>query len=69
MANDRRIMESGQTEVIEELVQTPEGYRVYLSTKTPTAIATARSSEFWVLLEILPSASRRRKNFKDIVMN
>jgi PAS domain S-box-containing protein len=35
MANDRRIMESGQTEVIEELVQTPEGYRVYLSTKTP----------------------------------
>jgi PAS domain S-box-containing protein len=35
MANDRRIMESGQTEVIEEIVQTPEGYRVYLSTKTP----------------------------------
>jgi len=35
MANDRRIMESGQTEMIEEIVQTPEGYRVYLSTKTP----------------------------------
>ena len=35
MANDRRIMESGQTEVIEEIAQRPEGYRVYLSTKTP----------------------------------
>ncbi len=35
MANDRRIMESGQTEVIEEVAQTPDGYRTYLSTKTP----------------------------------
>jgi len=35
MANDRWVMESGQTEVIEEIAHTPEGYRVYLSTKTP----------------------------------
>ena len=35
MANDRRIMESGQTEVIEEVGQTPDGYRTFLSTKTP----------------------------------
>lgn len=35
MANDRRIMRSGQTEVIEEIAQTPEGNRMFLSTKTP----------------------------------
>ena len=35
MENDRRIMESGQAEVIEEVAQTPQGYRTYLSTKTP----------------------------------
>ena len=35
MENDRRIMESGQAEVIEELAQTPWGYRTYLSTKSP----------------------------------
>ncbi|HSD57525.1 MAG TPA: PAS domain S-box protein, partial [Methanotrichaceae archaeon] len=35
MANDRRIMKSGQTEVIEEVAQTPKGYRTFLSTKTP----------------------------------
>lgn len=35
MANDRRILESGQTGVIEEVWQTPEGYRIFLSTKTP----------------------------------
>lgn len=35
MANDRRILESGQTGVIEEMWQTPEGYRIFLSTKTP----------------------------------
>jgi PAS domain S-box-containing protein len=35
IANDRRIMESGQTEVIEEIGQSPEGYRIFLSTKTP----------------------------------
>jgi PAS domain S-box-containing protein len=35
MANDRRIMESGKAEVIEEVGQTPEGYRTFISTKTP----------------------------------
>lgn len=35
IANDRRILLSGQTEVIEEVLQTPEGYRTFLSTKTP----------------------------------
>jgi|GEM_PF-1126553 len=35
MENDRRIMESGQAEVVEEVAQTPWGYRTYLSTKTP----------------------------------
>ncbi len=35
MANDRKILESGQTGVIEEVWQTPEGYRILLSTKTP----------------------------------
>jgi PAS domain S-box-containing protein len=33
MANDLRIMESGQTEVFEETVSTPSGPRYYLSTK------------------------------------
>ena len=35
MDNDRRIMESGQTEVIEEVAGSPTGPRTYLSTKTP----------------------------------
>jgi PAS domain S-box-containing protein len=35
MENDRRIMDSGRTEVVEEIGLTPEGYRTYLSTKTP----------------------------------
>ena len=35
MANDRRVIDSGSTQVIEETVQTPEGSRTYLSTKTP----------------------------------
>ena len=35
MANDRRVIDSGSTQVIEETVQTPEGPRTYLSTKTP----------------------------------
>ena len=34
-ATDQRIMESGVPEVVEETIQTPEGYRVYLSTKAP----------------------------------
>jgi PAS domain S-box-containing protein len=32
---DRRIMESGAAEVVEENIQTPAGYRVFLSTKVP----------------------------------
>jgi len=35
MANDRRIMESNRTEVIEETTIGPTGKRIYLSTKTP----------------------------------
>lgn len=35
METDRRIMESGHTEVVEERIQTPQGYRVFLSTKSP----------------------------------
>jgi PAS domain S-box-containing protein len=33
--NDRRVIESGNGEAIEELVPTPQGTRVFLSTKTP----------------------------------
>jgi PAS domain S-box-containing protein len=33
--HDRRMMESGQTEVMEEIIQAPDGNRIYLSTKTP----------------------------------
>ncbi len=35
MDNDRRIMASGRTQVVEERMLTPELERVYLSTKTP----------------------------------
>jgi PAS domain S-box-containing protein len=35
IANDRRVMESGQTEVIEEVVPSPTGPRTFLSAKTP----------------------------------
>lgn len=35
MANDRRILASGQTETVEESVTTPSGPRHYLSTKAP----------------------------------
>ena len=35
MANDRRIMDSGQMEVVEEVGQTSDGYRTFLSTKMP----------------------------------
>jgi PAS domain S-box-containing protein len=35
MANDRRIMASGQTEIVEETVNTPSGPRHYLTTKAP----------------------------------
>jgi|GEM_PF-1117686 len=35
MANDRRVMETGQTEVVEEQILAPGGQRVFLSTKTP----------------------------------
>ncbi len=42
LANDRRIMESGVAEVVEERVQTPAGYRVFLSTKVPRRDADGR---------------------------
>jgi len=35
MENDRRVMTSGRVERIEEMMQTPEGPRTYLSTKSP----------------------------------
>ncbi|MDR3573373.1 MAG: PAS domain S-box protein [Anaerolineaceae bacterium] len=35
MEHDRRVMESGQSEVVEELVSTPGSERVFLSTKAP----------------------------------
>jgi PAS domain S-box-containing protein len=35
VANDRRVMESGQIEVVEEVVPGRAGPRIYLSTKTP----------------------------------
>ncbi len=35
MENDCRVMESGQSQIIEESVQTREGLRIYLSMKTP----------------------------------
>jgi signal transduction histidine kinase len=35
MANDRRIMQGGETVLFEETVPTPEGVRTFLSTKTP----------------------------------
>jgi PAS domain S-box-containing protein len=35
MANDLRVMESGQTEIIEEIVPGPYGNRTFLSSKTP----------------------------------
>jgi len=39
MANDRAVMTSGQSQVLEETVQTQDGLRTYLSTKTPYRIA------------------------------
>ena len=35
VANDRRVMESGQTEAVEEVVPSPRGPRTFLSAKTP----------------------------------
>jgi PAS domain S-box-containing protein len=35
MANDRAIMDSGETRVVEEWLRTPEGDRVFLGTKSP----------------------------------
>jgi PAS domain S-box-containing protein len=42
LATDRRIMESGVAEVIEETIQTPQGYRTFLSTKAPRRDASGR---------------------------
>jgi PAS domain S-box-containing protein len=35
LETDRRIMESGEAVAVEERIQTPEGYQVFLSTKAP----------------------------------
>jgi len=42
METDRRIMESGQAEVVEERILGPQGYRVFLSTKAPYRDAEGR---------------------------
>ncbi len=42
MENDRRIMDSGQIEVVEECVSAPEGTRTFLSTKAPYRDADGR---------------------------
>jgi PAS domain S-box-containing protein len=42
MANDRRVMESGQTQVMEEVVPSPNGPRTFLSSKTPYRDAEGR---------------------------
>jgi len=41
-ANDRRVMESGVEELVEEVVPGPDGQRVFLSTKTPWRDSTGR---------------------------
>jgi PAS domain S-box-containing protein len=41
-ANDRRIMEAGVEEVVEEVVPGPDGQRVFLSTKTPWRDSTGQ---------------------------
>ncbi len=41
-ATDRRIMESAAEEVVEEVVVTPEGRRLFLSTKTPWRDSSGR---------------------------
>src|SRR5664280_907267 len=35
LENDRRIMDSGKEEILEEIVETPEGMRSFISVKTP----------------------------------
>ena len=42
MENDRRIMESGVAEVVDETIPTPGGVRTFLSTKTPYRDAGGR---------------------------
>jgi PAS domain S-box-containing protein len=42
MENDRRIMNSGVAELVEERVLTPGGYRTFLSTKAPYRDASGR---------------------------
>ncbi|HET8542407.1 MAG TPA: PAS domain S-box protein [Anaeromyxobacter sp.] len=42
VATDRRVMEAGVPAVVEERVQTPAGYRVFLSTKAPFRDAAGR---------------------------
>jgi len=42
LATDRRVMESGVAEVVEERVLAPDGYRVFLSTKAPRRDASGR---------------------------
>jgi PAS domain S-box-containing protein len=40
MATDRQVMETGQTQVVEETLDLPEGRRTFLSTKSPYADET-----------------------------
>jgi PAS domain S-box-containing protein len=42
METDRRVMESGQAEVVDERILGPQGYRLFLSTKAPYRDAEGR---------------------------
>jgi two-component system, cell cycle sensor histidine kinase and response regulator CckA len=42
METDRRIMQSGEAEVVEERIVGPQGYRIFLSTKAPYRDADGR---------------------------
>lgn len=42
MENDYRIMESGYSEIVEEIIEGPQGRQVFLSTKTPRLDADGR---------------------------
>ena len=44
MANDRRIMLSGEAETVEEMVSTASGTRYYVNKKLPAAMPQATSS-------------------------
>jgi PAS domain S-box-containing protein len=58
MASDRRVMESGVTEVVEETVPTPAGLRVFHSTKAPYRDASGQV--IGVVVSALDVTDRKR---------